>query len=78
MEDDQIAGLVVLLQESSGALKIESNSSRGYKILGIHVPPKACDACKEQGYDWYEAENPESCDGVFLQDRTQDIYTTKE
>ena len=38
-----------ICRECSGALKIESNSSRGYKVLAIHVPRKACDACQEPG-----------------------------
>jgi hypothetical protein len=67
-----------ICNDCSGALKIDSNSSKGYKIVGIHIPPKACGACKNQGYAWYEAENPQSYDGVFLQDRTEDTYLVKE
>jgi acetoin utilization deacetylase AcuC-like enzyme len=67
-----------ICNDCSGALKIDSNSSKGYKIMGIHIPPQACDACKNQGHAWYEAENPQSYDGVFLQDRTEDTYLIKE
>jgi hypothetical protein len=45
--------------------------------VGIHIPPRACDACKHQAYEWYEAEDPQRYDGVFLQDRTEDKYHTK-
>jgi acetoin utilization deacetylase AcuC-like enzyme len=67
-----------ICRECSGALKIESNSNRGYKVLAIHVPRKACDACRDQGYAWYEEGDPKKHDNVFLQDRTQDKYLTKE
>ena len=66
-----------ICNDCSGALKIDSNSSKGYKIVGIHIPPRACDVCKNQGYAWYEAEDPQQYDGVFLQDRTEDKYLTK-
>ncbi|MEN8244871.1 MAG: histone deacetylase [Thermodesulfobacteriota bacterium] len=67
-----------ICDDCSGALKIESNSNRGYKVLAIHIPCKACDACKNQGYDWYEAGDASTCDGVYLQDRTQDKYLVKD
>ena len=67
-----------ICNDCSGALQIESSSSRGHKILAIHVPRKACDVCKNQGYAWYEQEDARKYDGVFLQDRTEDKYLIKE
>ena len=67
-----------ICDDCSGALKIESNSNRGYKVLAIHIPCKACDACKNQGYVWYEEVDAGKYDGVFLQDRTQDKYLVKD
>jgi hypothetical protein len=72
------AETIRICDDCSGVLKIESNSSKGYKIVGIHIPPKACDACKHQGHVWYEAEDPQKYDGVYLQDRTQDTYSVKQ
>ena len=67
-----------ICRDCSGALKIESNSNRGYKVLGIHIPRKACEACRDQGHAWYEEEDAGKYDGVFLQDRTEDKYLIKE
>ena len=67
-----------ICRDCSGSLKIESNSSRGYKVVAIHVPRKACDDCKHQAYDWYEAEDAQTYDGVYLQDRTKDDYLVKQ
>ncbi|MEK6195944.1 MAG: histone deacetylase [Deltaproteobacteria bacterium] len=67
-----------ICRECSGALKIESNSNRGYKVLAIHIPRKACDACRDQGYAWYEEGDAKKHDNVFLQDRIQDKYSVKD
>jgi len=69
---------VRICRDCSGALKIESNSSRGYKVLAIHVPRKACEACRDQGYAWYEEGDARKYDGIFLQDRIQDKYSVKD
>ena len=70
--------VIRICNDCSGALKIDSNSSKGYKIMGIHIPRRTCDACQHQGHAWYEAEDPQKYDGVYLQDRTQDTYSVKQ
>jgi hypothetical protein len=44
----------------------------------VHIPLHACRACREQGYDWYEAADARTFDGVYLQDRPQDKYLVKK
>ncbi len=57
--------------DCAGTLKIDSSSDRGYHILAIHIPLKACKTCKETGYRWYDTAGP-GYDKVCLQDRTED------
>ena len=64
--------------ECGGVLKIDSASDRGYQILAIHVPRKACHECREQGYEWYDSGTGKKYDIVFLQDRSQDQYQSKK
>ena len=64
--------------ECGGVLKIDSASDRGYQILAIHVPRKACRECREQGYEWYDSEADKKYDFIFLQDRTKDQYRSKK
>ena len=67
-----------ICRDCSGALKIESNSSRGYKVVAIHIPRQACDTCKHQGHAWYAEEDAQKYDGVYLQDRAEDAYSVKQ
>ncbi|MCG6910472.1 MAG: histone deacetylase [Deltaproteobacteria bacterium] len=67
-----------ICNDCSGALRIDSISSRGNRVLAIHIPRKACEACKNQGHAWYEEESTQTFSGVHLQDRTQDKYLTKK
>jgi len=60
--------------DCAGALRIDSSSDRGAHILAVHIPRKACDKCKETGYQWYNSANPKKFDMIFLQDRTEDKY----
>ncbi|MBN1932617.1 MAG: histone deacetylase [Desulfobacterales bacterium] len=64
--------------DCSGVLKIDSSSDRGFRILAVHIPRKACKDCKEIGYRWYESEKSDRYDFVFLQDRTEDQYRVKK
>lgn len=63
---------VRICDDCAGVLKIDSKSDRRMHILGVHIPRKACQACKETGYQWYETGLKEKFDKVFLQDRTSD------
>jgi len=63
--------------DCSGVLAIDSDTDRGRQIYAVHVPRKACEACRQQGYEWYEACRDRRYDAVFLQDRTKDQYLVK-
>jgi len=64
--------------DCAGALRIDSSSDRGYHILAVHIPLKACKKCKEIGYEWYESADSNTFRKIFLQDRAEDIYTEKK
>jgi len=63
--------------DCSGVLAIDSDTDRGRQIYAVHIPRKACEACRQQGYEWYEACRDRRYDAVFLQDRTKDRYLVK-
>ena len=64
--------------ECAGALRIESSSDRDVAILAVHLPRKACPACRAQAYEWYESANLARFDHVFLQDRPEDKYLERK
>jgi hypothetical protein len=68
---------IMVCNDCAGALRIESASDRNIRILAVHIPRKACPACKTKGYEWYEKANPKHFDYIFLQDRTEDRYWHK-
>jgi acetoin utilization deacetylase AcuC-like enzyme len=57
-----------------GALRIESSSEKHGAVLAVHIPRKACAACKEQGYRWYESAPDGRFNHIFLQDRPEDNF----
>jgi acetoin utilization deacetylase AcuC-like enzyme len=61
-------------RECAGALRIDSTSDRGARILAVQVPRKACAACRAAGERWFEEAPAERFDHIFLQDRPQDRY----
>jgi len=63
--------------DCSGTYKIDSTSDRGFHIMAVHIPRKACQECKGLGYKWYDMANKAGFDIVFLQDRTEDKYLSK-
>jgi acetoin utilization deacetylase AcuC-like enzyme len=64
--------------DCAGALRIDSTSSRGIHILAVHIPRKACAACRETGYRWYESAEWGEFDHIFLQDRPQDAFQERK
>lgn len=66
--------MIRVCRDCGGALRIDSSSDRGHRVLCVQIPRKACNACKETGYQWYESANPGDFDMAFLQDRTADKY----
>ena len=63
-----------ICKNCSGTYKIDSTSDRGFHIMAIHIPRKACKECKGLGYKWYDIATKAGFDIVFLQDRTEDKY----
>jgi acetoin utilization deacetylase AcuC-like enzyme len=60
--------------DCAGALRIDSSSNRGTRILAVHVPRKACAVCRETAYQWHASADRGEFDHIFLQDRTRDVY----
>lgn len=68
---------ILVCDNCPGALRIDSSSDRGKRILAIHIPAKVCDDCRRQGLQWYEQADMQSFDHVFLQDRQADEFREK-
>lgn len=64
--------------DCSGVLGIDSETDRGYHIYAVHIPRKACKACQELGYEWYESKDLRRTNQVFLQDRVNDTYMMRK
>jgi acetoin utilization deacetylase AcuC-like enzyme len=69
---------VSICPDCAGALQIDSTADRGRHVLCVHIPRKACQACKEIGYQWFETAPREAYDAVILQDRTTDAYHQRQ
>ncbi len=63
--------------DCSGVLAIDSDTDRGRRIYAVHIPRKACKACQELGYEWFDSCRAGQYDGIFLQDRPHDQYRVK-
>ncbi len=68
---------IIVCDHCAGALRIESGSNIGKRILAVHIPRKACKDCKNQGYEWFQSAKPKRYNHIFLQDRTEDKYLQK-
>jgi hypothetical protein len=64
--------------DCAGALRVDSSSSRGIHILAVHIPRKACKACRETAFRWYESARWGEFDHIFLQDRPQDAFQERK
>ena len=65
---------VKICHDCAGALRIDSTSDRGARLLAVHIPLRACGKCRELGYIWYHSAESNIYDMVFLQDRIEDKY----
>ncbi|RJP93660.1 MAG: histone deacetylase [Desulfobacteraceae bacterium] len=65
-----------ICNECAGALRIDSTADTGSHILAVHIPRKACRACQEQGFEWFDSAG--SYDAVFLQNRVDDTYQVRK
>ena len=69
---------IQICSNCAGTLRIDSTSSRGFHILAVHIPRKACNSCQHVGYEWYESADPDDFDLIFLQDRMEDQYLKRK
>jgi hypothetical protein len=69
---------VTACEACGGALRIDSVSDRGLHILAVHIPRKACAACRQAGLQWYEQAAGKHFDRVFLQDGVEDRFLVKK
>jgi acetoin utilization deacetylase AcuC-like enzyme len=65
---------IQICPDCAGALRVDSSSDRGAHILAVNIPRKACSQCKDIGYRWYDEADLGLFDGIYLQDRTEDLY----
>jgi acetoin utilization deacetylase AcuC-like enzyme len=63
-----------ICDDCGGALRIESAANGQKPILAVHIPVKACSACRDQGHKWFESADRTQFADIFLQDRTTDRY----
>lgn len=66
-----------ICDECAGALFIESSVGFNARMLGVHIPRKACPACVKQAMKWFDNASKRNYDYIFLQDRPNDTYLTK-
>ncbi len=67
-----------LCPHCAGSWLIDSASDRGYRVLAINIPRKACKNCIQLGYEWFDAADTGAFHFIFLRDRTADTYVQKE
>lgn len=60
-----------------GALKIDSAAKGMKHVLAVHIPRNACEACRKQGYQWYDSADTTRYDKIYLQDRATDEIKEK-
>jgi hypothetical protein len=69
---------VTICDACGGALRIDSASDRGPRILAVHIPRKACARCREAGLRWFDQAAAERFDRVFLQNAREDTFIIKK
>ncbi|OQX63176.1 MAG: histone deacetylase [Desulfococcus sp. 4484_241] len=68
---------VRICRECAGALRIDSSSDRGNRIMAVHIPKNACEQCKTAGFRWYEQAEPSLYRKIYLQNRPDDEFVEK-
>jgi len=61
-------------RDCAGALCVESSSSLGQQILGVHVPSGACKPCQDTALSWFENAPRKTFSHIYLQDRVRKSY----
>ncbi|MEE4359500.1 MAG: histone deacetylase [Desulfococcaceae bacterium] len=69
---------VRICRDCGGAWCMDTSSDRGHRILAVHIPFAACNACIEKGHEWFEHADRGIFDAVCLQDRTADTFTRRQ
>ena len=69
---------VRICEECGGCWSIDTASDGRKHALAVHIPVKACTACRETAYQWYESAAPETFDMALLQDRYKDRYLKRD
>ncbi len=57
---------------------IDSHNDTGTHILAITIPRKACQSCIDKAYATYNASSQDTYTHIYLQDRVNDKYLTRE
>lgn len=68
---------VRICDDCAGALRIESTARPGRRILAVHIPRKACAACRRTARQWYDTAETDRFDMVLLQDRPTDRFEVR-
>lgn len=66
-----------ICDDCAGALRIESSAGLSSRMLGVHLPRKACPACIAQAETWFDGASKRNFDNIFLQDRPGDKFIVK-
>lgn len=67
-----------ICDDCAGALRIDSTASPGCHILAVHIPRRACPACRRTARQWYASADKEVFDMVLLQDRPADRLEVRD
>ncbi len=63
-----------ICDDCNGALKIDSSSDLGNRVLGVHIPKNACPKCRATGLRWYDDSKEPGLTAKLLQDRLEEKY----
>ncbi|WP_373501955.1 histone deacetylase [Desulfococcus sp.] len=69
---------VRICEDCGGCWSIDTASDGRKHALAVHIPVKACPACRETAYQWYESADLKTFDMALLQDRHQDRYLKRD
>ena len=62
--------------DCAGAVRIDSSSDRGWRVLAVPIPRKACAQCRRTAEEWFHNADAGIYRMAFLQDRDQDKFTS--
>jgi hypothetical protein len=68
---------VRICDDCAGAIRIDSSSDRGWRILAVHIPRKACPACRAAAEEWFDTADRATYRLALMQDRDADRYQEK-